>query len=403
MKFNKWTLGLAAVGVVSLTSAVQADETKMNAVQTALSTTTLSGYVDASIQYNPTGGGSTAQTGFNGGKSNGFNLNVVDLALDKPEDESPWAAGYHVELWVGPDASTLATSPLNSYSTALQNYEEEEVYRSGIGSDFAIRQAYITLRTPIGNGIDWKLGVFDTIIGYESNSSGLNPNYTHSYGYYSEPTTHTGLLATYAFTSALSVTAGIADSKGPLVNDRTPQYTGHADSFKTYMASITYTAPQSWGWAAGSTLSAGVINGTFTSIYYFSGPYGYQDASTSYYAGLSMSTPWAALKVGASFDDLTTYDGSSNPWATAIYATYQATPKLSFNSRGELAKPSGGSTGTVFAFTETVEYDMWANVMTRLELRWDSTAHGDFGGSTYNPDNGQRNAVMIALQAIYKF
>ena len=52
MKFNKWTLGLAAVGVVSLASAARADET-MSQVQTALSNTTISGYVDTSIQWNP--------------------------------------------------------------------------------------------------------------------------------------------------------------------------------------------------------------------------------------------------------------------------------------------------------------------------------------------------------------
>ena len=36
-------------------------------------------------------------------KNDGFSLNAVDIALDKPEDESPWAAGYHVELMLGPD------------------------------------------------------------------------------------------------------------------------------------------------------------------------------------------------------------------------------------------------------------------------------------------------------------
>ena len=45
MKFNKWTLGLAAVGVVSLASAVQAEE-RDNPVMTALSSTAISGYVD---------------------------------------------------------------------------------------------------------------------------------------------------------------------------------------------------------------------------------------------------------------------------------------------------------------------------------------------------------------------
>ena len=47
MKMNKWTVGLTALGVVSLASAVRAEE-KMSAVQTALSATTLSGYVDTS-------------------------------------------------------------------------------------------------------------------------------------------------------------------------------------------------------------------------------------------------------------------------------------------------------------------------------------------------------------------
>ena len=213
MKFNKWTLGLAALGVVSLSSAARADEAKLSQVQTALSNTTLSGYVDTSIEYNPTGSGSTAPVAFPAlRKANGFNLNVIDLALDKPEDESPWASGYHVELWMGPDANTLATQS------------------NGNQADFAIRQAYITLRTPVGNGIDWKIGVFDTIIGYESTSSPLNPNYTHSYGYTMEPTTETGLLATYKFCDAFSVTAGMADSKGPVINDRTPQANGASDS-----------------------------------------------------------------------------------------------------------------------------------------------------------------------------
>ena len=51
MKYNKWTLGLAAVGLVSLGSVASAEE-KMNAVQTALSGTMISGYVDTSAQWN---------------------------------------------------------------------------------------------------------------------------------------------------------------------------------------------------------------------------------------------------------------------------------------------------------------------------------------------------------------
>src|SRR5579859_2821266 len=50
-KFDKWTVALAAVGVVSLASAAKAEE-KASSVMTALSSTTLSGYVDTSAQWN---------------------------------------------------------------------------------------------------------------------------------------------------------------------------------------------------------------------------------------------------------------------------------------------------------------------------------------------------------------
>ena len=45
MKMNKWTVGLAAAGVVSLASTAQAEE---NSVLTSLSSTVLSGSVEAS-------------------------------------------------------------------------------------------------------------------------------------------------------------------------------------------------------------------------------------------------------------------------------------------------------------------------------------------------------------------
>src|SRR5881296_3584555 len=154
MKFNRWTIALAAVGVVSLASAAQAEE-KASSVMTALSSTTLSGYVDTSAQWNfGTGNARLPDYKFGGSsKADGFNLNVIQLRIERPLDEAEWAAGYRVDLWAGPDANTLDT--LSSTST-------------GYAADFAIRQAYIALRMPVGNGIDWKLGVFDSIIGYES-------------------------------------------------------------------------------------------------------------------------------------------------------------------------------------------------------------------------------------------
>src|SRR5438128_9436953 len=110
MKFNKWTVGLAAGGVVSLASVVQADEAQkpMSQLQTAVSSTTLSGFVDTSIIWKPgTGDANLPGRQYDGvGKLDGFNLNVVGLTLEKSLSEEQWASGYRADLWFGPDAGT---------------------------------------------------------------------------------------------------------------------------------------------------------------------------------------------------------------------------------------------------------------------------------------------------------
>src|SRR5439155_9551171 len=115
-----------------------------------------------------------------------------------------------------------------------------------------IRQAYVTLRAPVGNGLDFKLGTWNTIIGYESYDANENPNYTRSYGNTIEPTTHTGLLATYQVTSALNLAAGVANTFGPTINARSNP--PKAESYKTYMGAISLTAPESFGFAKGASL-----------------------------------------------------------------------------------------------------------------------------------------------------
>jgi hypothetical protein len=222
-----------------------------------------------------------------------------------------------------------------------------------------------------------------------------------------EPTTFTGLLATYKFCDVLTASAGIADSKGPVMNDQSPHTVGgSSDSFKTYMGLVTLTAPQSWGWASGATLSGGVVNGSpsVTTIGSSS------DAVTSWYVGGMLPTPNSNLKLGASFDYATAY-GSGNPWALAGYVNFQASPKLSFNGRAEWAKnylssvegyavPNGQS---AIAFTGTIQYDLWANVLTRLEFRWDHASHNIYGGNLDGSGNAVENALMVAIQAIYRF
>jgi Putative beta-barrel porin-2, OmpL-like. bbp2 len=397
MKFNKWTLGLAAVGVVSLTSAVRADETKISQLNTALSNTTISGYVDVSAQFTPQSNGITPNYYYNQ-PGNSINLNVVDIAIDKPLDESPWASGYHVEFFVGPVAQAM-----------------------GLNND--IRQAYVTLRTPVGNGIDWKIGIFDTIVGYESTTSGSNPNYTKSYGYNMEPTTHTGILGTYKICDTVSVVGGVADTAYAGGNSPTGggSYTAAPNTAlyrPTVMGGVNLTAPDSFGWAKGGTFSADIINTSGSTGGGNASPNNNGDGATTYYAGVTLPTPVAALKFGASFDYLNARDVSGNEWDGAIYSTYQFNDKLSLNLRAEYfdGKPlfNSGAYAPFPAFppntgnneaqevTATVQYALWANVLTRLEVRWDHSNSTGFGYTT-PAGSQQQNAFLLAAQAIYTF
>jgi Putative beta-barrel porin-2, OmpL-like. bbp2 len=395
MKFNKWTVGLAAIGVVSLASAARADE-KMSQLQTALSNTTISGYVDTAAQWNP--GTDSNDHGVNiptysFAKDDGFSLNAVDIAIDHPEDESPWAAGYHVELMAGP----------NSEPADNQAFPGTPVARAGFES---IRQAYLSLRTPVGNsGIDWKVGTWDTIIGYESSSDPANPNYTRSYGYTLEPTTETGVQANYKVNDEISAQAGIADAAnadttfgGGLNNSSV------FETQKAYMGAVALTAPSSWGWLNGATLNAGVIDGEAST----GAPHG----TTSYYAGATVPTPISALKGGASFDYLDLHDGGGEAYALGVYGSYQFNSNTSFNLRGEYGSDDSGVLGYNAAhiprnefeeLTGTLQYQLWANVLSRLEVRWDHTAHGDFYGASSTGAPMKSNDFLVALNLIYQF
>jgi len=386
-------MALVGAGLVSLPAIIQAEE-KPSSVLTALSSTTLSGYVDTSAQWNfGTGNANLPPYAFGGpGKADGFNLNVVRLVLEHPNDTAEvWSAGYKVDLIFGPDANAFATQS------------------SGTPADFGVKQAYVSLHAPVANGFDFKLGVWDTIIGYEVFQSGENPNFTRSYGYTLEPTTHTGLLMSYTFCDWLSANAGVANTFGPKINERASAPFGDkAESFKTYMGSLTFTAPTNSGFLSGSTLTLCAINGFSSGVATAEST---DHNETSYYAGATVNTPVQGLKVGAAFDLLDVHSLSGETWAVGGYSSYQATEKLSFNVRGEYIRDRGDQkffVGTApdrfMELTGTIQYDLWKNVISRLEVRWDHslTGTGVWGGTSSGAGT-QDNAVMLAANIIYKF
>lgn len=399
MKYNAWTLALIGAGVVSLPAVAQAEEKGTNAVLSALSATTISGYVDTSAQWNPGTGNANlpvyTPNGVQGAsKADGFNLDVVAITLSKPVGEGEWGAGYNATLLFGPDATGYNSSA--GFNT----------------SDFSLKDAYVDLHAPLGNGLDLKLGTFAEILGYEVYETGNNPNYTRSYGYEIEPLALTGLLAAYQFSPVISAQAGVANTWSTGINTRSDP--PKAESYKAYIGGVTLTAPDSLGFLAGSTLAGGIINGFDAGAS--------QATKTSFYIGGTAKTPLKCLSVGIAYDyvalaNATTFDENNAPVihnsgyqnASALYLLWQATEKLTFNTRGEYFSQSqylvsSGMPSQAFAVTETVQYDLWKNVISRLEFRWDHSASGqDAYGGTQPGSPSLKNAFLVAANLIYKF
>ncbi len=386
MKFNKWSLALAATGVASVAQAQES-----HPVNTLLSSTTLSGFVDTSAIYNVGTGRTVANRFANtaSDRQDGFNLNSVNVQLEKPVDEGTWSAGYKAELMFGPDAAVMPG-------------------RLGAGSELAIKQAYAALRAPIGNGIDLKVGQFDPIIGYETTSSYQNPNFSRSLAFNNlEPFGHQGVLASYQFSDAIGLSVGVANSAnngGRFGANGGGSTLGSinakpvVESYKSYMAGLVLKAPESLGWLAGSSLYAGVVQGLER---------GSNNDPITFYVGASIATPIEALTLGVGYDyQANGIADSSYANAVSGYISYQLTEKLKLNNRVEYATSSGGvflpgnsNDERVFALTSTLDYALFANVVTRAEVRWDTA----IGGTVLRPFDGEKNDVSLALNVIYKF
>jgi len=391
MKMNKWTMGLAAAGVVSLASTAQAEE---NSVLTALSSTVISGNVEASY----VGGFSSNNNMHNDG---GFEANGASLSIGSPLGEGDYGAGYNMELLFGARAGAFA----------------------GDGSDHHLKNANIGLNVPFGNGIDLTAGLFDTIVGYEVEASGQNPNVMRSFGYLQEPLTHTGLLAATEITEGLSVSAALTNgfdaASGQEVNDGT-QF--------GYILGAELTVPDSLGFLGGSSLYVGYVNGndegnwnntvvvpddpatadvdessTFDT---YNG-----DDNTLLYIGASVNTPIEGVAIGVAYDDRVweTANGRTESDSVGLYATYSLSEDASISVRYDNGTVEfGGAEDSFDNLALTLDYSIWENVLTRFEMGWESGvgALGHQAASQFrNVYDGAPagNSSYFALNAFYSF
>lgn len=156
----------------------------------ALSNISISGFVQASYFDNV----NTPRDGYNAGylwnnKNNSFDINKVKITIASPPAErsgDKWDAGFRVSLMAGQDAPILNTD-------------------SGVTGFDYLREAYVDLNVPIGEGLNIKAGELISLLNYESGDGGAaNENFSQGYQwYYTGDGPETGVQLDYKFTDWL--------------------------------------------------------------------------------------------------------------------------------------------------------------------------------------------------------
>ena len=345
------------------------DAVKKQAQQGFVSSLRLNGYVSSSFRYAPTSNVGNDLYGLSGGENqrDRFALDVVSLSLSSEEKDEEWASGFHIQTWIGPGADLLGTAGKPNLSSSSDGY------------NIAIKQAYIKLQLPVGEGLGVKVGVFDKVIGYESTDRNENPFHSHSWGYTVGPRQHTGFIFDYGLTEELKLHFGVANSTSSKINGLSDN-----DNQFTLIGALEYQLPeQIWG-LGGSDFTAGTVRGR---------PWTYLDGhpvvrEEYYHFGLkNIKTPIDNLSIGAAWDIVDNRgNGKNGDQVWGGYLKYEATNLLEFNFRGEKFQAGSGlgsSMSDGLGATLGATYKLWGNTQARFEIRQDKTDE-KVGGRTNN-------------------
>ena len=244
-------IALVAVSSLSLADSApeaSAQDTKKmvqnNFVETAQKGIKLSGYVDAGYSYNfncgskidPNSAGKSGVTGRFGSDeaSRGdFNLYAVKLALEKAMNaENKAQAGFRTDVMIGEDAYFLA----NRYAARDANWRNNISQNSNY---LFLEQAYVSIRAPIGNGWDFKVGKFASILGYEVMERPANMNTTYGLLFDAMPLYYTGVLSSYKFDDYIDAKLGVVNGSN---SDNNTTTSGGGDGCAV-LAALNVTAP----------------------------------------------------------------------------------------------------------------------------------------------------------------
>jgi hypothetical protein len=176
-------------------AAAEQKESKESGLLNFLKTTDVSGFIDTYYSFNfnrPAGRESQARS-FDG-KHNQFALGVAEISFQRePREDSRF--GFRLDLNFGPAADFLSSGEPGNI----------EVYKH-------MQEAYGSYLAPIGRGLRFDVGKFNSWAGAEEDEAKDNWNYTHGLLYtFATPAYHMGAKATYEFNDRLSLTGALVN------------------------------------------------------------------------------------------------------------------------------------------------------------------------------------------------
>lgn len=334
-------------------------------------------------------------------EANGFMINKAVLTVQKPvTDVEPY--GFRTDLVFGEDAEIIGSAGLGSTTDEID-----------------VKQAFITARAPLGEGLDLKIGKFVTLLGAEviADIDSYNWNYSSSYLFgFAIPFTHTGILASYPiWPDLVSVTAGVVQG-WDIVDDNNDAKTLLGQFVLTPEPIPGLTAYYNWilGPEQAGNDDANRIVHDIVAVYnppdwpnahfMFNLDYGSEEdnatIATSAGSDTSRDANWWGYALYGKYDwgELAWLDNA--PSATAVRWEY-------FNDRDAVRTgfaTAGAQVGAqrklaLWELTLTQEFKFWDKLITRLEYRHDEAKEKIYGRT----ENLKNRQDTMAVQLIYPF
>ena len=325
--------------------------------------------------------------------SNSFSLNQATMVIERAPDISAGRRfGVRLDLQYGQATETLQGSAVNE--------NRPQAYRP-------VFQAYGTYVAPIGTGVTIDFGKWASALGYESNYTKDQMNYSRSYFYDFLPFYHFGFRSSYNVSDKLNVTYWLVNGV---------QQSEDFNGFKSQAILLNIKPVKTISWNI--NYYSGIEGEAVVPLYnptrpvlptqpglstqpVTPAPRGREHIFDSYVAWTA--TPKLTLAGEADYviNRLQTFSAPAHVIGGALYARYQFTPRIALAGRAEYLSDRGGLfSGVTQALKETTltaEYKFAEGFLVRGEWRRDFSNQPFFLTQATGVLSQQQNTATLGL------